>query len=292
MGFPSSYSNAPPFVRQRSCATINLDMQEPTNLAADLDAARRHGVTISSRRGTEQALGLDRAYQIGRRLELERVSAGWRPVGWKLGFTNQALWGGLGLDRPIRARVYQQTLCAGDLETVGLVSPRIEPEIVVGFRSAVPQGSDADSIAGAIEWVAAGLEVVQCHFSDWELTPAEAVADAGLHAALAIGPRTAVDSEAVRGLALATCELLRNGGPVATGLGSNVLGGPLDALTWLLSGLPGGVLEGEVVTTGTLTRAYPVRSGEQWEHRLDATIPIDSVTLALHLPATSMSCTR
>ena len=256
-------------------------MKDPTELASELDTARRSGVTISSRRGTEHALSLDRAYEIGRRLELERMAAGWRPVGWKLGFTNQALWSRLGLDRPIRARLYQQTVCTGDLDTADLITPRIEPEIVVGFRTAVPEGSGVDTIAGAIGWVAAGLEVVQCHFTDWELTPAEAVADAGLHAALAIGPKAAVDSAAVRGLASATCELLRDGVQVATGFGGDVLGGPLDALQWLLSRLPGGVLEGEVVTTGTLTMALPIRRGEQWEHRLAASIPIEPVTLTL-----------
>jgi 2-keto-4-pentenoate hydratase len=256
-------------------------MTDPADLASQLETARRYGVTLSSRRGTEHAVSLDRAYEIGRSLEVERVAAGWRPAGWKLGFTNQALWSRLGLDRPIRARLYQQTLCAGDLDISSLIAPRIEPEIVVGFQTDVPEGSGIDTIAGAIGWVAAGLEVVQCHFTDWELTPAEAVADAGLHAALAIGPKAAVDSGAVRGLASATSELLRDGAQVATGFGGDVLGGPLDALRWLLGRLPGGVVEGEVVTTGTLTMALAVRPGEQWEHRLTATIPIEPVTLTL-----------
>jgi 2-oxo-3-hexenedioate decarboxylase len=180
------------------------------DLASDLEAARRGRYAITSRRGTRDAVSLDVAYELGQDLERERVSAGWRPAGWKLGFTNQALWSRLGLDRPIRARIYQETLCGADLDSAELVQPRIEPEIVVGFGADVPQMSDPEVIAAAVEWVAAGLEVVHCHFERWEMTPAEAVADAGVHAALAIGPRTQVNADVVRSLGAATL-------PVAAG---------------------------------------------------------------------------
>jgi 2-oxo-3-hexenedioate decarboxylase len=193
----------------------------------------------------------------------------------------RSLWQRLGLDRPIRARIYEQTLCADDLDTAGLVDPRIEPEIVVGFGAAVAQGSGINALAAAVEWVAAGLEVVQCHFTGWELTPAEAVADGGLHAALAIGPRTPANARALQGLAAVRCELLRDGALVETGRGADVLGGPLHALKWVLRELPGGVRAGEIVTTGTLTRAVPIAPGEVWEHRLGAEIGVEPVTLRL-----------
>jgi len=185
----------------------------------------------------------------------------------------------LGLDSPIRARIYRETLCAGSLAAAELVQPRIEPEVVLGIGADLAQQVDADAVAAAVEWAAAGLEVVQCHFDGWEMTAAEAVADAGLHAGLAIGPRTEVDAAAVRGLAAASCELVRDGVPVATGYGSDVLGGPLDALRWLVRGLPGGLRAGEIVTTGTLTEALPVEPGQRWQHRLTAAIGLEPVEL-------------
>jgi 2-oxo-3-hexenedioate decarboxylase len=251
------------------------------DLASDLEAARRGRYAITSRRGTRDAVSLDVAYELGQDLERERVSAGWRPAGWKLGFTNQALWSRLGLDRPIRARIYQETLCGADLDSAELVQPRIEPEIVVGFGADVPQMSDPEVIAAAVEWVAAGLEVVHCHFERWEMTPAEAVADAGVHAALAIGPRAAVKADAVRSLVVATCQLLLDGVVTATGSGADVLGGPLDALHWLLRGLPGGLRAGEIVTTGTLTQAMPLQPGQRWEHSLSASIELERVQLRI-----------
>ena len=251
------------------------------NLAADLEAARRGRYAITSRRGTAGAISLDDAYELGGDLERERLSAGWRPAGWKLGFTNRSLWSRLGLDSPIRARIYHETLSAGDLDSAHLVQPRIEPEIVVGFGASVPPMAERDVIADAVEWVAAGLEVVHCHFERWEMTPAEAVADAGVHAALAIGPRMEVDADAVWRLGAATCQLLRDGVLAATGSGADVLGGPLDALHWLLKGLPNGLRAGEIVTTGTLTQAMPLQPGQRWEHRLRTSIALEPVQLRI-----------
>jgi 2-keto-4-pentenoate hydratase len=161
------------------------------------------------------------------------------------------------------------------------VQPRIEPEIVVGFKADVPQRADPGAIATAVEWVAAGLEVVQCHFEGWEMTPAEAVADAGVHAALAIGPRSEVDSEAVRSLATATGQLMCDCALAATGRGADVLGSPVDALHWLLKGLPVGVRAGEIVTTGTLTAAMPIESDQRWQHLLLSTIAIEPLELRI-----------
>src|SRR5262249_25999117 len=188
--------------------------------------ARDGKVTIPSRRGTAQAPSLDAAYELGRDLERARVSAGWQTAGWKLGFTNQSLWSHLGLDRPIRARIYRETLCVGPIAASELVQPRIEPEIVFGIGADLSKEADEETIAAAIEWAAAGLEVVQCHFDDWKMTPAEAVADAGVHATLAIGSRTEVGTAAGRGLATASCELGCGGVGGARGHGANVLRGP------------------------------------------------------------------
>ena len=206
-----------------------LRLTNTADIATDLDAARRGSSTIPSRRGTEQALSLDSAYELGRNLEDQRVPEGWHPAGWKLGFTNQALWSNIGLDRPICARIYRETLCAGSLETAQLVQPRIEHEIVVAIGADLPQGSDADTIAAAIEWVAAVL--------------------------------------------------LRDGVLAATGHGANVLGGPVNALDWLLRGLPSGLRAGEIVTTGTVTEALPVEPGQHWTHCLTASVAVEPAEL-------------
>ncbi len=240
-----------------------------------LVTARSTGAATPSRR----AITLLEGYQIGRALELERIARGWRRVGWKLGFTNQDLWAALGLDQPFRAPVYAETLASDRIEIDGLVQPRIEPEIVLGIGRDVPAGSSRSDIAASIRWAAAGLEVVQCHFEGWEMSPAEAVADAGLHAALTIGLRLEINAAEAMMLSACECFLLCNGKPVATGRGTNVLGGPLEALGWLLRDLPEGLRAGELVTTGTLTPAMPVQRGQTWTHRSLGSVTLQTAEL-------------
>lgn len=241
-----------------------------------LATARSTGAVTPSRR----AISLLEGYELGRALERERIAGGWRRVGWKLGFTNQDLWAALGLDQPFRAPVYTETLAQDRIEADGLVQPRIEPEIVLGIGRDVPAGSSRSEIAASIQWAAAGLEVVQCHFERWEMSPAEAVADAGLHAALAIGPRLEITAAEATALSACECVLLCNGRAVATGRGTSVLGGPLEALGWLLRDLPDGLRAGEFVTTGTLTPAMPIQQGQTWTHSSSGSVTLQTAELS------------
>ena len=71
-----------------------------------------------------------------------------------------------------------------------------------------------------------------------------------------------------------TIRLTRNGEPADTGSGTNVLDGPIQALAHLVAVLAKDTLNpplraGEIVTTGTLTRAFPVLSGERWATEIE-----------------------
>ena len=216
-------------------------------------------------------LTVGRGYQIGRALHERLVSRGLKPFGRKIGFTNRSMWEQFKVSEPIWAHVYEQTVHFAQegnlrLSLAGMVAPRIEPEIVLRLRSAMPSGElSVEELATCIEWAAVGLEIVDTHFADWRFNAAEAVADFGLHAALVVGPPWRVDSEAPNHLA-AVLESLRvtlrgSNDLVAEGEGRNALGGPLLALGFLarvLSTQPwaGPLMPGEVITTGTLT-AFP-----------------------------------
>jgi 2-oxo-3-hexenedioate decarboxylase len=64
---------------------------------------------------------------------------------------------------------------------------------------------------------------------------------------------------------------------------ANVLGGPLSALKHLVAGMaeyPTGLAlrSGDLVTTGTVTRAFPITPGETWRTEIDG-IPTPGVSL-------------
>jgi 2-oxo-3-hexenedioate decarboxylase len=103
---------------------------------------------------------------------------------------------------------------------------------------------------------------------------ADPLADFGLHGRLLVGPRVPVAGWAstAADLAALTMALEHDGREVDRGVGSNVLDGPLNALRlWrraMAARTPGvAVRAGEVVTTGTITDAWPVAPGQRWRTR-------------------------
>jgi 2-keto-4-pentenoate hydratase len=165
----------------------------------------------------------------------------------------------------------------------GLVQPRIEPEVVFKLAAPVEAGANTHAVLAATEWIAAGFEIVQSHFPDWKFAAADCTAAFGLHAALTVGEPYAIDV-ANRDAIVATLPVfratLRKGDVVIdTGVGANVLDSPAFAVAHLAQHQEHPPLEaGEIVTTGTITDAWPVAPGETWSSDYGA-LPLRGLTL-------------
>lgn len=234
-----------------------------------------------------QASGLDvpRAYERAATVRQLRIARGEQPRGYKVGFTNRTIWPRYGVDGPIWGTVWDTTLqhcdAAADVSLAGTCQPRLEPECVFGLHATPPAAPDLDSLLACVAWIAPGFEIVQSHMPDWKFSAADTIADGGLHARLLVGRRVPVDTLPREGaafdqlLARATISLQRDGAQVETGVGANVLDGPLHALLYFVAALrnePGAtdLQPGDVVTTGTWTDAWPVAAGETWRADFDA----------------------
>ncbi|MEP7282556.1 MAG: hydratase [Rubrivivax sp.] len=249
-------------------------------LADALDAAAAGATLLPWHGGVPPgAPDLAAAYCIAHERERRRIAAGHRPRGWKIGFTNRTIWPRYGVHRPIWGRVWDDTLTLLDggpdatISLAGLVQPRIEPEIVFGLATAPTAGMDEAALFRCIAWVAHGVEIVHTHIEGWRFASAiEPVLDGGLHGRLIVGPRTpaAAWPTLAPDLAALTLALQRAGTAVDHGRGANVLDGPVTALRlWLqamaLESPDWHAAAGDVVTTGTLTDAWPVTAGEVWQ---------------------------
>jgi len=224
---------------------------------------------------------LDDAYRVAATIKQMRETRGETPVGRKIGFTNRTIWAEYNVYEPIWGYVYNRTV--HDLADLGetfslraLAEPRIEPEIVFKLAVAPAPGMDETALLACIDWVAHGFEIVQSIFPGWKFSAADTVAAFGLHGALLIGPRHPIAANAEvwsRTLATFEIDLGREGKVVDHGLAANVLGGPVSALRRLVDILARDqanppLAAGELVTTGTLTRALPVAPGETWTTEL------------------------
>lgn len=232
------------------------------------------------------ALTIADGYDIAKALVNIRIAEGETPVGRKIGFTNSKIAAHYGqrepISEPIWAHIFDTTVRysqdnQGVQSLKGAMQPRIAPEIVFMLGKTPPANATLESIADCIEWIAHGFELVACPFKNWKFEAVDAIAAFGLHGTLILGEPHMLSSATRRHLS----EILPDAsmslsvserGEVSlqsAGFGSDVLGSPVHAL-WhlhqLLKTQPqfAPLAAGELIATGTLTDAYPIKAGQTW----------------------------
>ena len=247
-------------------------------VASEALAALDTGGRIAPFSARLSTFDLDDAYRVTAEIRQMREMRGEMPVGRKIGFTNRTVWAEYA---PIWGYVYDRTVHnlaeIGDtFSLVGLAEPRIEPEIVLKLARAPASGMDETALLACLDWVGHGFEIVQSIFPGWKFSAPDAVAAFGLQGALLIGPRHSIAAHAEdwrRTLSTFEIDLKRDGTVADHGRATNVLDGPVSALRHLVDILGRDTVNpplatGEIVTTGTLTRALPVSGGETWTTEL------------------------
>ena len=237
-------------------------------------------------------LDLQAGYAVTAELRRLREARGERHVGRKVGFTNRALWTEYNVFAPNWGDMYDTSVHAlanigGRFDPSHLSEPLIEPEIAFKLARAPVPGMDEAALLGCVEWFAHGFEIVQSPFPGWRFAPTDAVAAGAMHGAFLMGGRHRIEDTASALLpALTSFEvaLRRNDEVVDRGRGSNVLDGPLSALRHLVALLRNDpanrpLAAGEIVTTGSLTRAFPIAAGERWTTEIRG-LPIDGIAVA------------
>jgi 2-oxo-3-hexenedioate decarboxylase len=264
----------------------------PTDLqaiAAEAFAVLDTGCQISPFSARLSGFDFDDAYSVTAAIRQMRQARGEVSVGRKIGFTNRTIWAEYNVAGPIWGYVYDRTAhnlaeIGGTFSLSGLADPRIEPEIVFGLALAPAPGMDEAALLTCIDWVAHGFEIVQSIFPGWKFSAPDTVAAFGLHGALLIGPHHSIAAhveEWNRTLSTFEIDLKRDGRVMDHGRAINVLGGPVSTLRYLVDILARDQVNpplaaGEIVTTGTLTRALPVSAGETWTTEL-AGIALDGI---------------
>jgi 2-keto-4-pentenoate hydratase len=246
--------------------------------------ARAHARTLPCL--SKDGISLADAYEIAHRILDVRIAEGETLAGRKIGYTNPKLWpqgeGEQAITSPIWAPMYDTTVRYaehnhGVQSLLGAVQPRIEPEIVFMLGQTPPADASVEDMAECISWMAHGFEIVGCPFPDWKFAVADVVAAFGLHGTLIVGEPHMLSAATRQHLATilpeASVSMSRSEGGEfflqSAGFGSDVMGSPVHALWHLHQVLksqpqfpPLGA--GELIATGALTAACPVKPGQTW----------------------------
>lgn len=249
-----------------------------------------------------EALTIADGYDIAKAIVDVRIAEGETLVGRKIGFTNSKISAHYGqrkpISEPIWAHIFDTTVRysqdnQGVQSLTGAVQPRIAPEIVFMLGKTPPADATIENIADCIEWIAHGFELVACPFKNWKFEAVDAIAAFGLHGTLILGEPHMLSSATRRHLS----EILPDAsmslsvserGEVSlqsAGFGSDVLGSPVHAL-WhlhqLLKTQPqfAPLAAGELIATGTLTDAYPIKAGQTWSTAFSG-VTLPGLTISL-----------
>ena len=180
------------------------------------------------------------------------------PAGFKIGATTAAMQSYLGLDGPLAGFMPEAGLhgSGSTLAYAGFNNPGVECEVAVHLGRDLSAGCTTAEAAGAIDGLMASIELVERRYEDLAAFGVPAlVADQVFHAGAVLGTPfpgwETLDLAALRG------ELLVDGAVQASGLGAELMGGPLHALCWLAGSAEaaafGGLRAGQVVTLGSVT---------------------------------------
>lgn len=242
--------------------------RELETIAKEIAQALISAEQIAPPSSAHDPLSLEEAYAVASRV---RSILGKSRIGRKVGFTNRAIWPVYGVDQPIWGEVHADSVFSSDQPVTlsAFAEPRIEPEIVLGLGKTPTSDMSPKQLASCIDWVAPGFEIVQSIYSGWKFEVTDTIVAQGLHGCLVLGDKVPATTEILDGLAEVPLELFKGKDAIESGKGENALGGPLEVLAHLVALLSADdtLAAGELITTGTLTDAWPVFPAESWSAR-------------------------
>jgi 2-keto-4-pentenoate hydratase len=204
----------------------------------------------------------DAAYAAQAALSDWFAAQGGGPVGgYKIGATNPAMQGYLGIHEPVYGRILRANLLPSGTRIDGCRAGDfgIEPEIAFRIGRDLPLRDDwtRDAISAEVDAVAPALEIVENRYGDF------AAAGLGLLTADDFFQRAAVLGDwcppSGTDLGAVTVTATIDDAEAGRGAGAAVMGHPAEPLAWLANALARaglGLKAGDVVLTGSMTLVH------------------------------------
>ena len=245
-----------------------MDAKLIETLGDELFNAMRTCTVVDPLTSRHPDITIENAYHIQQRMLSNRLQAGERVVGKKIGVTSAAVMNMLGVYQPdfgylLDGMIYNEGQA---IDASTLIQPKAEGEIAFILKKDLmgPGISNADVLA-ATECVMPCFEIVDSRIRDWKIKIQDTVADNASCGVFVLGDR-AVDPRRVD---LSTCGMVleKNGEIIGTGAGAAALGSPVNAVTWLVNTLGQlgiGMKAGEVILSGALAAMSPAKAGDNF----------------------------
>lgn len=219
--------------------------------------------------GRASGITIEDAYRIQQVMVNQRLKAGEKIVGKKIGATSKPVQDMLGVYQPdfgqlTSGMVYEE---GADLPLGVLIQPKAEAEVAfVLKRDLKGPGITATDVIRATDYVVPCFEIVDSRITDWKIKIQDTVADNASCGVYMLGKdrKKLTDLD----LTLAGMVLEINGELFSTAAGAAVQGGPVNSVVWLANtlgalGIP--FLAGETILSGSQSMLIPVKPGDRFK---------------------------
>jgi 2-keto-4-pentenoate hydratase len=185
-----------------------------------------------------QSLSVTEAYRVQDLYVESRIAGGEEVAGYKVGCTSRGIREQLGLTEAVCGRLMRPHVNFGNttLDYRRFTNCAVEPEFVLWIGKELNgERLDDEFLRSAVDGVSAGIEVHNFRYWHGGLTTQELVASNCIHACLVVDEqmRPLGDLD----LGMQGVELFVNGKLQASGIGYEVMDGPLRSLRWLVERL-------------------------------------------------------
>jgi 2-oxo-3-hexenedioate decarboxylase/2-keto-4-pentenoate hydratase len=190
-------------------------------------------------------------------------------AGYKVACTNKLAQELLGVDTPFYGRLlsYRVYRSPAHLNPGDFSMRCIEAEFAFEMAEDLPRENapySVDRVTAAVSAVLPAIEIVDTRYTDWTKVSAPSlIADNGCNGAWVMGDPCRQWQQF--DLQTHPVDLIVNGQPRLRGFGSEVLGHPLNSLTWLANALceqAKFLKAGDLISTGVCTNIYLAEPGD------------------------------
>lgn len=242
-----------------------------SNAARALFDADQTGTQIGLLSLHYPGMSMDDAYDVQAALVAQKLAAGRKQIGWKIGLTSRAMQDALKIDTPDSGVLLDDMLFAhgSTVPKRRFIQPRVEAEIAFVMKSALAGANcTREDVIAATDYVTPSLEILDTRIlrSDPDTGQSrvitDTISDNAANAGLVLGDRKhSIDAFDLRWIgAIVT----RNGTVEETGLGAGVLNDPVTSVLWLarrLAQYGQTIKPGDIVLSGSFIRPIEAPTG-------------------------------
>ncbi len=210
---------------------------------------------------------LDEAYRVREAYEAIETPRRGQVVGYKIGLTTPVMQRLCGVDEPCYGAMFAHEIrqTPAKVRVADYCRVGIETEIAMRLGADLPDGGGRARVEAAVESCMAAIEVLEDLKHDYKRLSARSMVAGNVWNAGCVLGAPAPDWQKLD-LAAVTYRLAINGREIGTGKGADVMGNPLDALSWLADKLAADgrpLKRGMVVMTGSVV---PIQFPQPGDH--------------------------